>query len=161
MKIAKWNEKANRILDRRISENDPDLRFCNTEDGVLFCDKLGTWCVLARDAVVLSVLGEDERRVPALEKLYAKATSGNSILCDVTKGRVTPFGYGTSCRKMTNENGEAYVRESFLRMFPANTLFYMSSPTKPIVCGIWENDRLHVIGIVLPFLLLNREFKED
>ena len=165
MKIAKWNEKAEKILDRMLEFEDDKLRFCNVENGVLFCDWLGTWCIFCPNSVVAQYgkPQEDVRNVPALEKLYNRAINGSATIADVSKGTV--FWNGNrkeKCRKFENENGIAYVREKFLRVFPKNTLFYMESPNKPIICGIWENDRLYTIAIVLPFLLMGEgKFKAD
>ena len=65
---------------------------------------------------------------------------------------------GRKCRKFSVDNMEVYAQEKFLRIFPKNTMFYVQSQNKPIVAGLWENEKLTIIGLVLPVLKIGDEF---
>lgn len=146
MKIAKWNEKVSAMLDDLCMEN--NVRYCNRDDGVVFCDELGTWLLFSPGSVVLSVHG-DKNCVSALSAHWENALNSDGRLA---QENVSGWLNGMKCRKFSDGNTEVYAREKFLRIFPKNTLFYVQGMTKPIVAGIWENDRLTVIGFVLPVL---------
>ena len=60
--------------------------------------------------------------------------------------------------KLECDDTEAYVQQNYYKLFPANTLFYVSGPAKPVIAGIWENDKLHVIGFILPVRKLDKIF---
>jgi hypothetical protein len=53
-------------------------------------------------------------------------------------------------RQFCNGDCEVYVYEKLLRMFPKNAVYYVSGYTAPVIVGVWENDRFHEIGLVMP-----------
>lgn len=154
MKIAKWNEKVSAMLDDLCMEN--NVKYANREDGVVFCDYSGTWLLFSPGSVVLSANPKDSCK--ALSAYWETALNSDGKLAETSVSGYLSDTRGR-CRKFTSEDMEVYAQEKFLRMFPKNTMFYLESPTKPIVAGIWENGRLTVIGFVLPVRKMNRTFE--
>lgn len=144
MKIAKWNEKATAMLDKLCAEN--NVKYANCENGVVFCDPLGTWLVFSPGSVVVSA-NHGKDMVSGLAKAWENAINSDGKLVESS---VSGWMNDRKCRKFTVDDMEVYAQERFLRIFPKNTMFYVQSPYKPIVAGLWENDKLTVIGLVLP-----------
>ena len=153
MKIAKWNEKVSAMLDDLCMKN--NVKYCNREDGVVFCDNAGTWLLFSPGSVMLSA-GSNKNAVSALSAHWENALNSNGKLAE---NSISGWMNGKKWRKFSNGEMEVYAQEKFLRMFPKNTLFYLESPCKPIVAGIWENDTLTVIGFVLPVRKMYNTFE--
>ena len=148
MKIAKWNEKVSAKLDDLCVKN--TVRFCNREDGVAFCDKYGTYLLFAPSMHVCTYHG-DKAEVSALSRYWDAVQNSEAKLAESSvSGYLMNGGISSKVRRFTSGDVEVYVQERFLRIFPKNTMFYVESPVKPIIAGIWENDRLTIIGIVMP-----------
>ena len=152
MKIEKWNAKAAEMLDQLCDNG--KIRYCNREDGVLLCDEKGTFLLFVPGSHVLSV-NNGKNHISALSQYWDRYTSADSVLSD---SDVSGWIDGMKCRQFCANGVTVYAQEKFLRQFPKNTLYYVKSETDPIICGIWENDVLHVIGIVLPIRLMYRQF---
>lgn len=153
MKIAKWNEKASAILDKLCMEN--NVKYCNRDDGVVFCDHLGTWLLYVPEIHVLNANnGKDS--IPGLSAAFDRALASDSQLVESS---VSGWLGGMKCREFTKGDMKVYAQEKFLRKFPKNTMFYVQDEYKPIIAGIWESKKLTVIGFVLPVRLMNRTFE--
>ena len=87
MKIAKWNEKVSAMLDDLCMEN--NVRYCNRDDGVVFCDELGTWLLFSPGSVVLSA-NNGKNCVSALEEIKEIAKIA-FIVCDDECGNANKF----------------------------------------------------------------------
>ena len=159
MKITKWNEKVSAILDTMLEKD--DAVYCNRDDGVVFANKQGTFAMFCPEHTVWTVkpfpVGIEAQRKNALSAIWDKTIQSDSKLADSTEIG-TLIQHGNSKRKVRKFNNDylglsVYVQERFLRQFPANTLYYVSGRNKPVIAGIWENDRLYVIGFVLPIMV--------
>ena len=66
------------------------------------------------------------------------------------------------CKKIENreKNICVYVYDSILNKFPKNALYYISGKSKPVLVGLWENDKLYILGVVLPFRSETAGFNE-
>ena len=165
MKLEKWTEKANKKLDEMLESK--NVRFCNLDDGVVFCDDSGTWCMFAPGSVVLSARGDDARRNDRIKNVWKKyVDESDAVLTHGVKGFTDDNGKKAACTRFpvmnmdgTFSNDSVYVYDRVLNKFPKSTLFYASAPLAPVLCGIWDNDRLHIIGMVYPFIKKN-EFIE-
>lgn len=156
MKLEKWNEKTSVYLDTLL-EKDQSIKenavfYANTANGVYFADKSGIWARFLPDHQIYSVSAKNSR--PFLEKAFEDSIKVSVLSDSITIGR-TGGKNGKKCRKFQSGNMEVYVYETLLRDYPKNTLFYISGETKPVLCGIMENDVLHVIGLVMPFRVQN------
>ena len=144
MKMSKWNEKVCALMDELCMDN--NIKYCNQDDGALFCDNAGTWLLFSPGSVIVSA-NDDKNSVPALANHWKRAIESDST---IARENVSGWLDGMKCRKFENDNTVVYAREKFLRMFPKNTMFYLQSTTKPIIAGIWEDGKLNVIGFVMP-----------
>lgn len=153
MKTAKWNEKVSAMLDDLCIKN--DVKYCNRDDGVVFCDHFGTWLLFSPGSVVISA-NDGKNIVPGLSAHWENALRSNGKLAETS---VSGWMAGRKCRQFTAGDMEVYAAEKFLRMFPKNAMFYLEAPNKPIVAGLWENDKLTVIGFVLPIRKMDKTFE--
>ena len=145
MTITKWNEKVSAILDKHCMEE--NIRYANTEDGVYFANKAGYYAYFLPDYHCSSASGNPKNESPMLADIFRSAIDSGVLARDEESGK----SGGKLARHFSNGETEAYVYEKFLRVFPKNTQYFISGPTKPVLAGIWGNDRLHVIGLVMPY----------
>lgn len=153
MKIAKWNEKAAKILDSMIEKR--DLRFRNTDEGVYFANEKGYYAYFLPHVHLSRGNSPMELSSDGLVKTFDAASHDAQLATSDTSGEAIVNSRRVKLRKFENADCEVYAQERFLRVFPKNTFFYISGPTKPIVAGIWEDGQLYVIGIVLPVRVTN------
>ena len=151
MKLDKWNEKTGVYLEKLIQDENSKnvVHYCNVNDGVYFCDSSGHWARFLSNQHILITKNNcsKTKATPFLEKVFQEAIQ-STVLADSIETGTTGKA---KCRKLTKDNVSAYVYETLLRAFPKNARFYISGPTKPVIVGLWENDRLYVIGLVMPF----------
>lgn len=150
MTITKWNEKVSAILDKYCDEN--IVRYANTEEGVCFTDKAGYSAYFLPKHHCYSVHGKSimenpKSSSPMIAEIFRSAIDSSVLASNEICGK----SGGKLARHFSNGETEAYVYEKLLRVFPKNTQYYISGPTKPVLAGIWENDKLHVIGLVMPY----------
>lgn len=150
MKLEKWYEKAGKILEKQISSD--DIRYYSDDDGTVFCNAHGSWCLFDPGSSVLSASPKDSMYY--LKTLWEKfvVNSYSTLAENIVSGSMCKDG--TKARQFSSGDITVYAAERFLRMFPKNTMFYIEESTKPIICGIWENDKLNIIGFVMPVLNL-------
>lgn len=152
MKIAKWNEKVSAMFDDASMYDSENLHCASDSDGAYFAtDKYSAFFMPGYD-IYTSKPGEDKKGA-ALPGIFHAAIN-RAVLASETRGKAN----GKLARKFTSENATVFCYEKFLRVFPKNTLFYVSAPTAPIVAGIWEDGKLHTLGIVMPFLCREENF---
>lgn len=149
MKMEKWNMKVSAKLDKMLDDGKRVL-YENADGGVYFGDKSGTWILFLDGKEVWTAKKGDSRSL----KRYFDYSSRRSTLASFEKGEVN----GKKARRFSNGETDVYVYEKLVRQFPANALFYISSPVEPVYVGIWENDRLHQIGLVCPFHIRSNTF---
>ena len=155
MEITKWNEKAIDICDMLACRG--DLRYYNRADGALFTDKNGHYALFLPGSVIMSAFGSRKNERDIINTTWETAINGNAKKADhfsagyFKRDFSCETEYSNKIRVLSNDTTTVYVQDKFLRMLPANTLYYIEDPRKPIIAGIWEKGLLHIIGIVLPF----------
>ena len=155
MKVKNWNEKAIDICDRLTARG--DMRYYNRADGALITDKKGFYALFLPGCAVMSAFGNKKNERAIINDTWEKTINGNAKIADhfsagyFKREFSCETEYSNKIRVLSNDITTVYVQEKFLRMFPANTLYYIEDPRKPVIAGIWENGLLHIIGIVLPF----------
>lgn len=152
MTIAKWNEKAAAKL-AVLCDSGAGI-YSNIDDGVVFSDRTGFWFMFAAGQQVLTACPK-KAFSDCLARHYEKALTGDAALAESMQAGTVG---GRKARKFSAGGVDVFVYETILRLFPKNTLFYLASPTAPVVAGLWENGRLHIIGAVAPFRLLDHDF---
>lgn len=156
MKTEKWYEKAREIFDQEAYNG---IIAANLDNGFLFANSDWTYALFIPGERALFAYNEGAvRKSNTLRVLHDAAIKSSEL---ATSQRTGYFA-DRKCkvRELSNGKQEVYVYEKLLRMFPKNALYYVSGPNSPVVVGIWENDRLYEIGIVMP-MLSNEFFKAD
>ena len=157
MTITKWNEKVSAILDKYCDEN--IVKYANTEEGVYFTDKAGYSAYFLPKHHCYSVHGKSamenpKSSSPMIAEIFRKASDNGKLAETVTSGKVD----GKCARRFTLGDMEVFCYEKYLRAFPKNADFYISAPTAPILVSIWENGKANILGIVMPFRIMDRCF---
>ena len=156
MKAEKWYNKAGNIFEEE------SMKGCiatNFESGFLFSNASGTYALFIPGYSAYSTIWDKEaRKSNTLRTLYEKTRENAKLATENASG----FLSDRACkvREFKNETTTVYVYEKLLRMFPKNALFYISERHAPVMVGIWENDRLYEIGMVMP-LYTQGNFKAD
>lgn len=147
MKLAKWNEKVSAIFEDASLYPDADFHYDVDDSGAYFCKS--RFYAFYMPGETIYGTGNNDRKAP-LSALFQTAIKNGKLAnvnetgtLDCKKGKV---------RKLANDTCTAYVQEKFLRIFPKNTSYYICGHNRPVVAGIWENDKLNVIGIVMPII---------
>jgi hypothetical protein len=161
MKLEKWNAKAEKILEDFCAHDTHEKyswAYANTDGGVIFCNPAGTWAMFCPDNQVVSA--HPYRHMDFLRRYWQEnVLDANGILVKT----VTPGTFsGDKCKiiELARADGlRVYLQQKFYKLFPANALFYTVAPDKPVIVGLWENDRLHIIGCVQPIRKLNKVFE--
>lgn len=148
MKTEKWYEKAIAMFDE---ESTNGAIAANLEDGFIFANSAGTYALFIPGHSVLSAFRKDSdagKKRNALRVLHDQAMQAGEL----ATSEITGSFADRKCkvRQLSNGKSEVYVYEKLLRMFPKNALYYISSPIAPVIVGIWENNRFHEIGLVMP-----------
>lgn len=148
MKIERWYEKANAIFDENANTG---IIAANLDDGFIFANPAGTYALYIPGCSVAGAIWERDdlaRKSKTLRVLHDQAMKAGEL---ATSERTGTFA-DRKCkvRQFSNGKAEVYVYEKLLRMFPKNAIYYISSPIAPVIVGIWENDRFHEIGLVMP-----------
>lgn len=145
MKIAKWNEKVSAMFDDASMYDSDNLRYANDSDGAYFCTTPYQAYFMPGMEILTAKMREDHKAA-ILPWIFHTAIE-KSNLASETRGKAN----GKMARRFSCGDIDVFCYEKFLRVFPKNALFYVSAPTAPILVGLWDNDRLHTIGIVMPF----------
>lgn len=148
MKTEKWYEKAIAMFDE---ESTNGAIAANMEDGFIFANSAGTYALFIPGYSAASAMWEVNdmaRKSKTLRVLHDQAMQAGEL----ATSEITGSFADRKCkvRQLSNGKSEVYVYEKLLRMFPKNALYYISSPIAPVIVGIWENDRFHEIGLVMP-----------
>lgn len=156
MKTEKWYEKACEIFDQEANN---EIICANLDDGFLFANSAGTYALFIPGQVALSASCErNARKSHTLRLLHDMAFKSGELATEQRTG----YFPDRKCkvRELRNGKEEVYVYEKLLRVFPKNAMYYISGPQSPVLVGIWENDRLHEIGMVMP-MFSNEHFKGE
>jgi len=150
MNITRWNEKVSALADKLCSEN--GIVYHNRADGVVFCDKHATWLLFCPKSGIASIHANQAKSCSALSAYWEKAlrSDGKLAECSASGRFAKTAGRSYKVHQFKSGDLEVYAQDKYIRMFPKNTMFYISGRRDPIVAGIWENDQLHVIGFVMP-----------
>ena len=158
MKLEKWYEKAGKIFDSLVSEQ--DVIYHNSDEGLTFCDCRGTWAYFIPGFCAASVNRRPESEQEKgllIHKAYEKAVSekGYILVKKIETGSVK----GKRAVRLTNVNGvSAIVNNKFLRAFPKNVDYYVKDAKSPVLVSLWTGI-VNPIAIVCPALTHN--FKPD
>ena len=146
MKADQWYKKAQSIFEEEAMQG---AIAANFDDGFLFSNSAGTYALFIPGYVACSAVWKrDMRKSNTLRVLYNRTMIAGELATKQTPGKFADRKFKS--REFSNKNGKVYVYEKLLRMFPKNALYYISEPTAPVVVGIWENERLYPIGLVMP-----------
>jgi hypothetical protein len=150
MKIEKWYEKAISAFEKEVEDG---VIAANLNNGCVYANSSGTYAFYIPGYSVLSAVWEKDklaRKSNTLRLLYKQAESNPSASL-VTSEKTGRFpDRKNKVRQLSDGERNVYVYEKLLRLFPKNALFYISSATSPVFVGIWENDRLYPVGLVMP-----------
>ena len=158
MKLEKWYEKAGKTFDSLTAKH--DVIYHNSEEGLTFCDRRGTWAYFIPGLCVYTAkirTRSDAGKGLLIHKAYEKAVSekGYILVKKIETGSVK----GKKAVRLTNGNCvSAIVNNKFLRAFPKNVDYYVKDASSPVLVSIW-NGCFNPIAIVCP--VLTYDFKPD
>lgn len=156
MKFNKWSEKVDRIFEEMANG---DIFFQNLPGGAWFSDKKGVMAYHLEGQEILTV--KPQNAVTVFDYLM-NDTKDAAIANEKTNG-ITKEGRKV-CR-LSRDNGwrqiNVYLNPKLMKKFPANTLYYTTASNKAVLAGIWENDRLHVIGLIMPVRVNDWDFTPE
>lgn len=155
MKFNKWSEKVDRIFEEMANG---EIVFQNLPGGAWFSDKKGVMAYHLEGQEILTV--KPENAVTVFD--YLMNDTKDAAIAKKTNG-ITKEGRKV-CR-LSRDNGwgqiNVYLNPKLMKKFPANTLYYTTASNKAVLAGIWENDRLHVIGLIMPVRVNDWDFTPE
>lgn len=146
MTTSKMYAKIEKILDKNPKA------FYNNESGTYFTMD----GYVAYHIPDMQILSTNNTNYPNMNKFLLDLFSNASD--DGKLARIIEYGIHPAAdrkiRKLSaDENLYAFIKESLVRDFPKNTLYYVSGSNKPVLAGIWENGVLYPFAIVMPVRL--------
>ncbi len=153
MTITKWNEKVSAMFDDASMYQPDSMRFANDAEGAYFCTD-GYRAFFLPGMEILTARMREDHKAAVLPEIFRKASDNGKLAETVTSGKVD----GKCARRFTLGDMEVFCYEKYLRVFPKNADFYISAPTAPILVSIWENGKANILGIVMPFRIMERCF---
>lgn len=157
MKLEKWNEKAAAVLDK-LCATSTRWMYASVDNGVVFTDTKGHYALFCDNCTVVSAHDTKEQS-DYLRKYWKQfEQSKHELAQDIVSGKFQGEK-GRKIVKLSRDGMDVYLDRKYYNLFPKNTLFYTESPTSAVLAGIWENDRLHIIGFVLPVRLGDNVFE--
>lgn len=150
MKLEKFVSKLEKLFDDNVSAE--HFYFYNDANDLYFCiDPYAVYMLPGHQGLTCK---PDTMPIKRLKTAFNE-TVNNGKLAKVTKGR----DYLNRCvLKFETETETAYAQEKFFRMFPANTLFYVSGKYSPILCVIEDNKRFTPVAAILPLRMWDYQF---
>ena len=145
MKYNRWIEKLSMIAEKMISEK---CKYCNTEKGAYIASIPGDYAIFYPGYSILGV--DPKQNCPGLQKVIEESTKKCILADTITQGKTDE---NKKCKKIENRENNicVYVYDSILNKFPKNSIYYVSAKYNPVLVGLWENDQLYILGVVLPF----------
>lgn len=160
MKFNKWSEKVDRIFEEMANEKtNGEIFFQNMPGGAWFCDKKGVMAYRLEGQTILSA--KPQNAVTVFEYLMNE-TKDAAIAIEKTNG-ITKEGHKVCRLSRADRNRQinVYLNPKLMKKFPANTLYYTTAATKAVLAGIWENDKLHIIGLIMPVRVNDGDFAPE
>ncbi len=154
MTITKWNEKVSAMFDDASMYQADSLHYGNDADGAYFCTDGYRAFFLPGMEILTAKLYEKGNKGSVLPKIFHDASDNGKLAETVTSGKVD----GKCARRFTLGDMEVFCYEKYLRVFPKNADFYISAPSAPILVSVWENGKANILGIVMPFRIMERRF---
>lgn len=144
MKTEKWYTKVNAMFD----ENASRVRFDNGTCGAYFAIDGNVGYYLPAQVIMTADARNGARGV--IEKNFKLAENG-TLATSIVRGRDNK---NRRIVKMTSSDGATvYVQEKFIRQFPKNALYYVTSFSAPVFVALENYPRLDPVAIVMPVLV--------
>lgn len=154
MKYSTFQKRACMIAEKTLEKGKTRLLYQNTPEALYFLpDAHKAYYAYRLEGSELAEQPDDKAGKVDFEKKFNDCM-GTAVLAPIREeSSVKVFGKETRIIKFTTEDGTRcnVFDHKYVKLFPDNAKFYLPrGKWSPAVVGLWENDRLNVIGIVCP-----------
>lgn len=152
MDLQKWTEKAGKIADKLCMS--ADIVYSNTDEGALFARKSAPYVAYFIHGHCFASFKRGSQHgnwmSDNLEKVFFDAVQDIILAETVETGHAVRNGRTVKATRFTCGDRSAVVRDSLLKDFPKNSLYYITERKYILVCI--EEGSIIPIGLVMPIL---------
>lgn len=165
MKVEKMYLKIYKIAEDAKREK-RSLHYLNEEDGMYFSldGHVGYFLPMMYNIKINNGSILSLKEAQSTFKDYFDTNDKNTHPpTEITRGKIAHPKKNilrNNILRLKNELCTVYIQEKFIRKFPANTVYYISGPTSPVVAGIWQDDKLYAFAVIMPIRLPDNYFVE-
>lgn len=152
MKHSEFKKKICKLIDKTMTEGKKQYVYQNTPEALFFTPdaKKAYYAYRLEGSAINEQPGEKAKKMD-FSRMMNKAMS-TAIYAPMIPGYCESTN-GTPAVKFRTEDGERenIFDRRLVHKFPDNARFYLPrGKFEPAIVGIWENDRLNVIGCICP-----------
>ena len=154
MKYATFQKNTCKLIEKTLEQGKTIPCYENHEDALYFLpDRDHAYYAYRLEGSELAKQPEEKARKMDLHRVFNKLE--NCFYAERVQDYEEKLKTGETVYKFTVPGDwglDRYIQKRYVRKFPENARFYIPRDTSPVIVGLWEDDRLNVIGCVCPVL---------